>query len=63
MLGSKLEDTVIYDNDFFGDLDVWYCSYIQLAITMCELALFQAEVLNAASWALVSWQYQNGAGF
>jgi hypothetical protein len=31
-----------------------------MAVTMRELALLQGEVPNAASWMLVSWQYQNG---
>jgi hypothetical protein len=44
----------------FCDLNVLYCKHIQMVIKMRELALLQAEVLNAASWALVSWQYQNG---
>jgi hypothetical protein len=46
----------------FYDLYVFPFSNIQMAITMRELALLQAEVLNAASWTLVSWLYQNGAG-
>ena len=37
---------------FFCDLNVSFYSNIQMAITMRELALLQAEVLNAASLAL-----------
>ena len=33
-----------------------------MAIMVRELALLKGEVPNAASWPLVSWQYQNGAG-
>ena len=45
-----------------GDLNACDCSNIRMAITLRELALLQAEVLNAASWWLAPWQYQIKTG-
>lgn len=50
----------------FCGLKVFYCSNIQMAITSVNSCLLEGEVPNAASWTLVSWQYQtgkNGAGW